>query len=343
MTIRKIVIVLLLSFSMLAQDSEWKDAEGTTDHPLISRFKSSIIWRSESKDYDSFKFILNVDKQPFMAKVDKVQNEEGKHTKIFYKAKENSSSLEIIRSYEKELIKKGFKLLYFDEISADSSYNILSNIIEASALNKDLNFMSILGYGDVKKTRILTMKQERIDGNAYVSVISMEGVFNEGKLIKDQKGELKVDVVKSNVVRYMLDIVETCPLESGKVKITAESIENDIKVTSHSSVYGILFDTGKTEIKQESYDILSEISRVLSNNTELKLFIVGHTDNEGTYEYNLELSKKRAEAVVKELVYKYAIDNKRLISQGVGPICPVASNKIENGKAQNRRVELVEQ
>jgi len=92
----------------------------------------------------------------------------------------------------------------------------------------------------------------------------------------------------------------------------------------------------------ESSDTLSEISKVLRGNEKLKLFVVGHTDNEGSYELNLELSKKRAEVVVKELVTKYGVDANRLEPQGVGPICPLTSNKTEDGKAQNRRVELVE-
>ncbi|MDI6792986.1 MAG: OmpA family protein [bacterium] len=78
-------------------------------------------------------------------------------------------------------------------------------------------------------------------------------------------------------------------------------------------------------------------------NPKLSLYLVGHTDNIGTLTANMELLQRRADAVVKELVTKYGIDAKRLHSAGVGPLSPVASNKAEEGRAKNRRVELVEQ
>ncbi|HDM74891.1 MAG TPA: OmpA family protein, partial [Deltaproteobacteria bacterium] len=71
--------------------------------------------------------------------------------------------------------------------------------------------------------------------------------------------------------------------------------------------------------------------------------VVGHTDNVGKINYNMKLSKARAAAVVKELVTKYNISPKRLAAYGVAALAPVASNKTEEGRAKNRRVELVEQ
>ena len=71
--------------------------------------------------------------------------------------------------------------------------------------------------------------------------------------------------------------------------------------------------------------------------------IIGHTDNKGTLDYNLGLSGRRADAVVKALAAKYGIDAKRLTSRGLGPLAPIASNRSEEGQAKNRRVEMVEQ
>ncbi len=71
--------------------------------------------------------------------------------------------------------------------------------------------------------------------------------------------------------------------------------------------------------------------------------MAGHTDNVGTIDYNLKLSKARADAVVRELTTKYKISPDRLKAFGVGQLAPVASNKTEEGRARNRRVELVEQ
>jgi outer membrane protein OmpA-like peptidoglycan-associated protein len=75
----------------------------------------------------------------------------------------------------------------------------------------------------------------------------------------------------------------------------------------------------------------------------MKLYVVGHTDNIGTIDYNMRLSKARADAVTKELVTKYKVSAQRLKAYGVGSLAPVASNKADEGRAKNRRVELVEQ
>ena len=74
----------------------------------------------------------------------------------------------------------------------------------------------------------------------------------------------------------------------------------------------------------------------------MNIYVAGHTDNKGTLEYNEDLSKRRAQAVAKNLTSKYGIPNDRLVPVGVGPAAPVATNKTEEGRTLNRRVELVE-
>ena len=85
------------------------------------------------------------------------------------------------------------------------------------------------------------------------------------------------------------------------------------------------------------------MGRLLEENPQLKVYVVGHTDNVGGVSYNMDLSQRRAEAVVSALTGRYGVDPGRLLSQGVGPFAPVASNRTEEGRAENRRVELVEQ
>ena len=124
---------------------------------------------------------------------------------------------------------------------------------------------------------------------------------------------------------------------------TAESLAGNINETGKAAVYGIYFDTGKAEIKQESEPALAEIVKLLNSDSQLKLYVVGHTDNVGLFEYNIKLSQDRAAAVVKVLIGKYGITASRLTPFGDGPTAPVASNKSEEGRAKNRRVELVAQ
>jgi outer membrane protein OmpA-like peptidoglycan-associated protein len=141
---------------------------------------------------------------------------------------------------------------------------------------------------------------------------------------------------------YRLSIVER-EIMKQEIVADAEAMGNDINSTGHVSVYGIYFDTGKAEIKPESDTAIAQISKLLKTNESLKLFVVGHTDNAGTIDSNMKLSKERADAVVNSLVTKHGIAAARLKSYGVASLAPVASNDTEEGKAKNRRVELVKQ
>jgi OOP family OmpA-OmpF porin len=108
------------------------------------------------------------------------------------------------------------------------------------------------------------------------------------------------------------------------------------------AIYGIYFDTGKSDLKPESELALDEIAKLLKENLALNVFIVGHTDMVGDPAANVKLSQARAQAVVTALVTKNEIAASRLTPFGAGPYAPVASNKTEEGRAKNRRVELVE-
>ncbi len=138
-----------------------------------------------------------------------------------------------------------------------------------------------------------------------------------------------------------LNITERQAMEQ-TIQANAASWLSDISTTGHAAVYGIYFDTDKAEIKPESEPALSEMAKLLKNNASLSVFIVGHTDNTGTLEHNMKLSQDRATSVVNELVGKHGIAAARLKPYGVASLAPVASDKTEDGKAKNRRVELVE-
>jgi outer membrane protein OmpA-like peptidoglycan-associated protein len=107
--------------------------------------------------------------------------------------------------------------------------------------------------------------------------------------------------------------------------------------------YGILFDTDSDRIKPESAASMKSIAFGLQANPELKVLIEGHTDSTGNAEHNLDLSKRRAEAVKAVLVSEFQVDAARLGAAGLGATKPIAQNDTPQGRAQNRRVELVKQ
>jgi OOP family OmpA-OmpF porin len=128
-----------------------------------------------------------------------------------------------------------------------------------------------------------------------------------------------------------------------EVVANALSMAQDIKNTGHVAIYGIYFDFDKADVKPESDPTLKEIAKLLQQDVALNLYVVGHTDNVGELNYNINLSKTRADAVVKKLVSDHGVVATRLKSHGIGPLAPVGSNRTEEGRAFNRRVELVEQ
>ena len=141
---------------------------------------------------------------------------------------------------------------------------------------------------------------------------------------------------------YYLWIIEKAAMKQ-EVVADAKFMSEGISSTGHVAIYGIYFDFNKSDVKPESDSALQEINKLLSGNPNLKVFIVGHTDNVGGVDYNMKLSQARADAVVKVLTTKYKINPQRLKAYGVGQLAPVAPNKTEEGRAKNRRVELVEQ
>lgn len=160
-------------------------------------------------------------------------------------------------------------------------------------------------------------------------------------VLKKKEGNVWVGIFVAAGPWTKIRIVEEKPIETGLVKVTAELIKASIIKDGHMAVYGIYFDTGKAEVKPESTETIKEIASLLQKNTSLKVYIVGHTDNVGNLKDNLDLSNRRAAAVVKELIGAYRIDPARLEAGGAGPLAPVASNDSKEGKDLNRRVEIV--
>jgi OmpA-OmpF porin, OOP family len=161
------------------------------------------------------------------------------------------------------------------------------------------------------------------------------------KVTKDGK-EIWAQVDTAWGKGYMLNIVEKKSMVQ-EVVANAELFQSGLKTSGHVEVPGIYFDTGKSELKSESDAALAEIAKLLKADPALKVYVVGHTDNTASLDLNMKLSQARAEAVVQALVGKHGIAAGRMIGRGAGPLAPVASNDSEDGRAKNRRVELVKQ
>ncbi len=146
--------------------------------------------------------------------------------------------------------------------------------------------------------------------------------------------------VSNNGENYELTVVEEAALKQD-VEFNAGQLAEELKSKGSVALHNILFDTGKATIKPESAAALSVISDVLKADPSLKLEIQGHTDNVGGAAANLKLSQDRAAAVKSYLVRTFAIAADRLTTTGFGDTKAIAPNTSEEGRARNRRVELV--
>ena len=274
------------------------------DHPLIKPYPGSRGGITAERAFDEYELITGPIKD---GKLSKSQHLEGKVTEIHYSIPEGRSVLEVYRNYETALKQAGFEILF----ACKGRECGTGGRVPVKGLG------TILIWGEAP--RVLSAKLSRPEGDAYVA-LHIPGTHS-----------------------VIINVVEVKPMETGMVTVNAASLASDIGRSGHVAVYAILFDTGKWEIKPESEPALAEIAKVLKQDPALKLYVVGHTDNVGALGMNKELSQRRAAAVMDALVVRHRISAGRLNADGVGPLAPVASNDTEEGRAKNRRVELVKQ
>lgn len=165
-----------------------------------------------------------------------------------------------------------------------------------------------------------------------------EGVFS----LKTATSEMWVRVISGGGggEGYSLEILEKQAMEQS-IELNPSELAKALDANGSVAIHGILFDTAKSTIKPDSEKVLQTIGDVLKANAALKLEIQGHTDNVGQKAANQTLSQQRAEAVRQYLITKFGIAAARLTAAGFGDTKPVAPNTTEEGRTQNRRVELV--
>lgn len=165
-----------------------------------------------------------------------------------------------------------------------------------------------------------------VNGDKYIDV-------NQVDIPAIDRVELRTDVTPGTSVGYRsVRFAESTPDFS-------QSILASGRYVSH----GILFDTDSDRLKPESAAVIQSIAKALTTNPNLKLLIEGHTDGVGNAAHNLDLSKRRAEAVKAVLVSQFSVDVSRLTTDGLGSTKPMDTNDTPQGRAQNRRVEFARQ
>ena len=302
-------VFLLLALSLGAATNaaaQTRDVAGARDYPGIGRFGGSVITGYQVKDFDAARMQAAAfrDGQPADAR-----RLEGRITHIAYRTSPGPSILEVSRNFETQLAKAGFETLLACDVDACGGIPF-SEGIDA-----------------------LPIPQMWVDGFNY-------RYFAGRKMDGGRETYASIIVSENNRDIYaQLVVAEVAAIENKMVD--AAAMAKGLRETGRIALYGIYFDTDKTEVKPESRPTLEQIAKLLTAHVSLSVFIVGHTDNQGPYAYNLDLSRRRAEATAAELVKNYGISAPRLRTAGVGLLAPIGSNASDAGRALNRRVELV--
>lgn len=286
------------------------DVAGSADIKDLGRFAGSQIIEYQTQNYG--KTVLATG--PVTRKAD-IQNTsqavEGELTRIVYRVPAGSSALEVFRNFEARIAKAGYSTLFSggpDQINAyQFKYKHPVELLREYALGDKLWYLSAV--------------KNAASGQVYVSVL----------VSPHASGELRVGVIRA-VTKAMENRM-----------VDAKAMQSAIADKGKVALYGIYFDTDSAKLQPTSKPTLEQIAALMHNAPKLAIIVVGHTDNQGGYEYNMKLSRQRAQAVATALTSDYGIAKARIRHAGVGYLAPAASNASEAGRALNRRVELVKQ
>lgn len=322
--------------AMPANEVRAADLAGAKDHPMLKRFGGSEIVGYEVKRFDEYELQTSTFKSTNLSSytrefVKPPLKLEGKLTRIWYEAAGDASAVEVVRNYQNELKSKGFRILYDSgqDPNALKGYNFLAPF---SRMNVKTNRSYYIFFAaNDKRVRSFSAGLKRPEGDVYVSLIAVEWPKDD-RTYKARRGTYAA-----------VDIIEVKPMIQNMVVVSADEMSRSISSTGRVALYGICFDTNRADVKAESKPALEQIAKLMKKEPKLKLHVVGHTDNVGGFDSNLGLSKRRAEAVVAALTRQYGIATNRLTANGVAYLAPVAVNTSEDGRAKNRRVELVPQ
>ena len=350
-----VVLVLMLSMRLAAADATvpTADIEGAADNPLAKRYDGSFIVSYEKFAYTDFSVPLSplqpsadpdardtMNNRVFTP--DKKAEVEGALTRLVYVLPAERSPLEVLRNYQDVIEAAGGEVLFAckkeecggaaDRSSSGGGNNMSLMMYffhEGDLKDKAYSNGACALTSDINDQRFFAAKVSQDGGDAYVTVQTYS-------LIDD----LYCKALNGRTIA-VVQVLEPKARDKKMVLVEAAKMADSLNATGSISLYGIFFDTDKTDIKPESEPTLKEISTLLTNEPGMAVIVVGHTDNQGAFDYNLDLSSRRAKAVIAALVSNYGIDGARLTAAGAGMMAPVASNDEEAGRAKNRRVVLV--
>jgi OOP family OmpA-OmpF porin len=343
-----LVLATLIATPACAQRPEdllTRDLRGAADHPLVGRYQGSALLAQTVKAYDELVLPAGpAEGRTFSSnqKFAAIVTAQGKVTRTIYVAPPGRSSLEVTANFTDAVAGKGFETVFScTGTTCGESFSLLKyrwnkpeTKVQGENYEHQRKLMVDAVFDQLIELRYSLFRKSSAEGDTYVAVY---GGLHRGGTFGDNSTALQ------DRVGVLVEVVEPRVMDRAMVVVSAAEIGGKVATEGRAVFYGIQFDFDKADIKPESDKQLAEMAKYLQGNPQGRVYIIGHSDNKGTLDYNVGLSNRRAEAVVRTLASRFRIDAKRLTPRGLGPLAPVASNRTEDGQAKNRRVEMVEQ
>jgi len=297
-----------------AVEGDIPDAE---DYDLVGRFEGSVITGYTDEGHDKYLLL----KGPVKVGGDRSNAAliKGRVRFIAYSGPNGAIINEIYRDYRIKLQAAGFDILFkcYAEVCGGTNFSYSVPVLPTPRMTIDpanFRYLAARRQEGGREITVTVLVSHDAKGLPRTQVAVIESGSGNGK-----NGQDRLDIE---------------PVDAGQM---SRLLARD----GHVALYGIVFDTDKADIRSESRPVLDELARFLKDRPGLRVILVGHTDNKGAYDHNMNLSDQRARAIVRKLVDDYGIKSSRLRSNGVGYLAPVASNDTEQGRALNRRVEMI--
>jgi OOP family OmpA-OmpF porin len=322
---RRLIVAGLIALIALPAAAQQRQAPGGADHPMVGRYDGSTQRLRQQRDYAEMRIVtgqvLGTHRAgPGGARATDANSTAvaGRTLRLRYEGPDGRSPLELVRNWQQRMERDGFRTVFACE--ARSCGGIGSDlwfaVTEALPINPGMP-------SNWDGQAFASLRLERPQGDVWVSILSVPGGGNRPPMT-------------------LIDVVETRPMETDRIVfVDAAAMERSIATTGRVALYGIRFDTDRAEPRPESRATIEEIAKYLRANPSVGVIVTGHTDNQGAFDYNVDLSRRRAAAVVTALTRDFGIAASRLTAFGAGMAAPTAANDNDQGRGQNRRVEIV--
>ena len=257
---------------------------------------------------------------PFKNGTSESASKEGNVSRIVLQADGVPSTLELINSIWSGFENDGFELLYKCDTEACGGFDFRLGFDVAKPPDM---------YVDLGDFRFLSASRQIGETEEFLAIlVSLSG----------ERGFVQLD----NIGDFS-SLVDSAAFDEGShvSKSSLSSLAEKLLANDRAVLEGLEFKTGSAELGEGTFAVLEELANFLGEYPTINIFLVGHTDNSGSMDANVKISKMRAASVMDKLVDQFGVDRSRLIAEGIGFLMPLTANSTEEGRNLNRRVEVV--